>query len=46
MQDDIQERAVLLLLHSDALWAEEYRCHLPKADGYGGDLTGEGSARH
>jgi len=33
MLDNVHDRAVLLLLHSDALWAEECRRHLPKADG-------------
>jgi len=33
MQDDVHDRAVLLLLHSNALGAEECRCHLPEADG-------------
>jgi len=33
MQDNVHEGAVLLLLHSDALWVEECRCHLPEADG-------------
>ena len=33
MQDDVHDKTVLLLLHSDALWAEECRCHLLEADG-------------
>jgi len=33
MQDDVHDRAILLLLHSDVLWAEKCRCHLPEADG-------------
>jgi len=33
MQDDVHDRDVLLLLHSDALWAEKCRRHLPEADG-------------
>ena len=33
MQDNIHDRAVLLLLHSDALWPEECRRHLLEADG-------------
>jgi len=33
MQDIVHDEAVLLLLHSDALWAEECRRHLPKTDG-------------
>jgi len=33
MQDDIHDRALLLLLQSDALWAQECRGDLPATDG-------------
>jgi len=33
MQDNIYDRAVLLLLYGDALWTEERRCHLAQVDG-------------
>jgi len=32
VQDNIHDIAVLLLLYSDALWAEECTRHLPEAD--------------
>ena len=33
MQDDVHDKVVLLLLQSDALWAEKCRCDLLEADG-------------
>ena len=33
MLDNVHDKAVLLLLHNDALRAEECSRHLPEADG-------------